>query len=50
MADDHDTLRALLLVAIQDDSFESVRDIIVEPPQRKIDELMKDIREKELSI
>ena len=50
MADDHNTLKSLLLIAIQDDPFESVRDIIAEKPQRKIYELMNNIHEKDLSI
>ena len=50
VADDTDTLRALLLVAIQDDSYDSIRDTIVEKPTRNIDELLTDIRQKDTSL
>ena len=50
VADDTDTLRALLLVAIQDDSYDSIRDTIVEKPKRNIDELLTDIRQKDTSL
>ena len=43
LADDTDTLRALLLVAIQDDQFEQVRDTIIKEPDRQIDTLLKDL-------
>ena len=45
-----ENLRALFLVAIQDDSFESMRDVIVEQPQRKINKLMNNIYEKDSPI
>ena len=50
VADDEQTLRALLLVAIQDESFESIRDNILEKPNRSINELLGDIREKDTSL
>ena len=50
VADDTDTLRALLLVAIQDDSYDSIRDTIVEKPTRNIDQLLTDIRQKDTSL
>ena len=50
VADDDQTLRALLLVAIQDESFESIRDNILEKPNRSVDELLGDIREKDTSL
>ena len=43
LADDTDTLRALLLVAIQDDQFEQVRDTIIKEPDHQIDMLLKDL-------
>ena len=48
--DDTDTLRALLLVAIQDDQFEQVRDTIIQEPDRQIDTLLKDLRDRETSL
>jgi hypothetical protein len=36
ISEDTDTLRALLLVAIQDDQFEMVRDSIVHEPTRNV--------------
>ena len=50
LADDTDTLRALLLVAIQDDQFEQVRDTIIKEPDRQIDMLLKDLRDRETSL
>ena len=50
LADDTDTLRALLLVAIQDDQFEQVRDTIIKEPDRPIDTLLKDLRDRETSV
>ena len=50
VADDEQTLRALLLVAIQDESFESIKDNILEKPNRSVDELLGDIREKDTSL
>ena len=50
LADDTDTLRALLLAAIQDDQFEQVRDTIIKEPDRPIDTLLKDLRDRETSL
>ena len=48
--DDTDTLRVLLLVAIQDDQFEQVWDTIIKEPDRQIDTLLKDLRDRETSL
>jgi hypothetical protein len=50
LAEDMDTLRALLLVAIQDDQFEMIRDNIVHKPTLSIDEILKDIHEQNTSM
>ena len=50
VVDDDQTLRALLLVAIQDESFESIRNNILEKLNRSVDELLGDIREKDTSL
>jgi hypothetical protein len=50
LAEDTDTLRALLLVAIQDDQFETIRYNIVHKPTLSIDEILKDIRECDTSM
>ena len=50
LATDTDTLRALLLVAIQDEQFEPVQDTIVKEPTRGIDEILKDLRDRETSL
>ena len=50
LADDTDTLRALLLVAIQDDSFETVRDSIVQNPTKGVPAILTEIRERETSL
>jgi hypothetical protein len=50
LAEDTDTLHALLLVAIQDDQFETMRDNIVHKPTLSIDEILKDIRERDTSM
>ena len=50
LASDTDTLRALLLVAIQDDQFELVQDSIVKEPTWGIDEILKDLWEQETSL
>jgi hypothetical protein len=50
LAEDMDTLHALLLVAIQDDQFEMIRDNIVHKPMLSIDEILKDIRERDTSM
>jgi hypothetical protein len=42
---DTNTLCALLLVAIQDDQFETVRDSIVHEPTWNVKDILKDIRE-----
>ena len=47
LAEDKDTLRALLLVAIQDDAFETVRDAIVQHPGKTVEAILTEIREKE---
>ena len=50
LSDDTDTLHALLLVAIQDDSFEMVRDTIVHKPDLSIDSILTELRERETSL
>jgi hypothetical protein len=50
LADDSDTLRALLLVAIQDDDFELVRDSIVHKPNSSTDQILTEIRERDTSL
>ena len=45
-ATDTDTLRALLLVAIQDEQFEPVRDMIVNEHTMGVDEILKDLRDR----
>ena len=50
LATDADTLRALLLVAIQDDQFKLVRDMIVKEPTRGMDEILKDLHDWETSL
>lgn len=45
LSEDTDTLRALLLVAIQDDDFEMVRDSIVHKPNLSIDAILTELRE-----
>lgn len=50
VADDDQTLRALLLVVIQDELFESVRDNIIKNPMRSVDELLGNISEKDISL
>jgi hypothetical protein len=50
LAVDTDTLHALLLAAIQDDQFETIRDNIVHKPTLSIDEILKDIREHDTSM
>ena len=47
LAMDMDTLRALLLVAIQDDQFEPARDMIVKEPTRGVDEILKNLHDQE---
>jgi hypothetical protein len=50
LAEDTDTLHALLLVAIQDDQFEMIHDNIVHKPTLSIDEILKDICERNTSM
>jgi hypothetical protein len=50
LVEDMDTLHALLLVAIQDDQFETIHDNIVHKPTLSIDEILKDIRERDTSM
>ena len=50
LADDNDTLRALLLVAIQDDQYQTIRTDIVQKPERDIDTIFKDIRDHDSSL
>lgn len=50
IAEDTDTLRALLLVAIQDDDFEMVRDSIVHKPAHGVESILTEIRERETSL
>ena len=50
LSDDTDTLRALLLVAIQDDDFEMVRDSIVHKPDSGVETILTEIRERETSL
>ena len=50
LATDTDTLRALLLVAIQDEQFEPVRDMTVKEPTRGVDEILKDLPDQETSL
>lgn len=50
LAEDSDTLRALLLVAIQDDAFEMVRDSIVHKPGMSVETILTEIRERETSL
>jgi hypothetical protein len=50
LAEDTDTLHALLLVAIQDDQFEMICDNIVHKPTLYIDEILKDICECDTSM
>ena len=50
ISDDTDTLRALLLVAIQDNDFEIVRDSIVHKPDMGEDTILTELRECETSL
>ena len=50
MADDKDSLRAFLLVAIQDDDFDSVRESIVRRPATDIEAILTEIREREMTL
>jgi hypothetical protein len=50
LADDNDTHRAILLVAIQDDDFEMVRDSIVHKSDSSVDNILTEICERETSL
>ena len=50
LADDKDSLRAFLLVAIQDDDFDSVRESIVRRPATDIEAILTEIREREMTL
>jgi hypothetical protein len=50
ISDDTDTLLALLLVAIQDDNFEIVRDSMVHKPDMGEDTILMELREREKSL
>ncbi len=50
IAEDKDALRALLLVAILDDAFETVRDSIVHCPDRSVEAILTKVREIETSL
>ena len=50
IGEDADTLRAFLLIAIQDDDFDSIRDSILESPGKSIEDLLGEIRTKEASL
>jgi hypothetical protein len=51
LSEDNDTLRALfLLVAIQDDDFDGVRDAIVQKPQSEVKDILNEIRERTQSL
>jgi hypothetical protein len=50
LSKDTDTLRALLLVAIQDDDFEIVRDSIVHKPDLSVKSILTELRERETSL
>lgn len=50
LADDNDTLRALLLVAIQDDEFDNVRRDIVKNPELTATDILKEIHDRDQSL
>jgi hypothetical protein len=50
LAEDTDTLRALLLVAIQDDAFDTVRDSIVHRPDNSVEAILTEIQEREMLL
>jgi hypothetical protein len=50
LVEDMDTLHARLLVAIQDDQFAMIHDNIVHKPMLSIDEILKDIHERDTSM
>ena len=43
-------MHALLLIAIQDQNFDTVRDEILKSPAKTIDELLTDLRERDSSL
>ena len=50
IANDNETLRALLLLAIQDPNFDTVRDEILKSPSKTIEDLLTDLRERDSSL
>jgi hypothetical protein len=50
LSDDNDTMQTLLLVAIQDDDFELVRDSIVCKPDSSVESIFTELRERETSL
>jgi hypothetical protein len=50
LAEDTDSLRAFLLVAIQDEAFNSVRESIVRRSETDIDAILTEIREREMTL
>ena len=50
IASDDASLRALLLVAIQDDDFDVVRDSIIKDPNRKAEAILTDLRERDHTL
>lgn len=50
LSEDVDTLRALLIVAIQDDDFDMVRDSIVHKPDSTVESILTELRERETSL
>ena len=50
LCDDDETLRAFLLVAIQDDDFDSVRDTILAQPPKTIEQLLTEIRKRDSTL
>ena len=50
IANDNEILRALLLLAIQDPNFDTVRDEILKSPTKTIEDLLTDLRERDSSL
>ena len=50
LATHNDTLRAFLLVAIQDESFDTVRDNIVNSPSNSVDVILQELQKRETSL
>jgi hypothetical protein len=50
IAEDTDALRAFLLVAIQDEAFDSVRESIVRRPDSDIETILNELREREMTL